>query len=580
MGKHKHVLLDEEERRKPKAYLEHRLFVPREYVTSAMKEQFTDVIEDYYDETDEDGEPRESRDLVVKSYKVGEDYVSFERGDLKKIEEIFAKQFKIVDNRSRPKLSHPIKFLGVKKEDGSGRWPLRPEQVKALHKMVDDFLYGILECPPRFGKTITATALVCELGLKTLILVNQEDLARQFEARFRSATNIGKLERKYGKQLIGYAVKWSEFKKFDIVIATWQKFHANRAKLKKYRNEFGLVIVDEVHRFASECSPSIVDNFNSKYKIGMTATPERKDRRDVIIKNIIGPVTVKGKTKQVPLYVRIVNTKFCPKFDRWNTYISKIMKSKTRNNLALKNVIADVKAGRHVLIVVTRVQHMEWFKQALLDTGIKADIFRGGAKNKRQRQQVIADATSGKIKVTIANRQLLTGIDVPLWDSVHCVIPSANPPNHYQEFSRVRTPREGKIFALLYDYVDAHPASNGCYRKRHGLYLNKDYGPIIFVDENLNPLAKQPSLRAIIDEANSKFGTPIYGDGASKMFSDNDDPDRAVAKRKGPPRQWNSYKHSWGGGSSGGSSWKNRNTGPSTRSPKEKGPTMRSWARK
>ncbi len=530
MKKRSSKLFDVEEK-KPVAYLEHRLFVPRKYVTREMKEQFTSVITDYYDEIDEEGEPREDRDLVVKAYKVGEDYVSFERGDLDKIHEIFADKFRIKDRRARPKFSQKIKFIGVKMKDGS-RSMLKPEQVKALNKLVDDYMYGILECPPRFGKTITAVALICHTGLKTLILVNQEDLARQFESRFRSSTNIAKLERKVGKRLIGYATKWSEFSKYDIVIATWQKFHANRKKLEKFRDMFGLVLVDEVHRFASECSPSVVDNFNSKYRIGMTATPERKDERDVIIKNIVGPVTVRGKTKQVPLFVRVVNTRFCPQFAMWNTYVSKLVKSKTRNKLIIENVVKDVKAGRHVLIVATRVKHMEQLKQALIDRGIKTDIFRGGVKNKKRRQAVIDEASSGKIKVTIANRQLLTGIDVPLWDAIHIGIPSANAPNFYQEFSRVRTPAPGKKFALVYDYIDACGASNGCYRKRHSLYINKKYGPINFVDANLNPLAKNPSLESIIQAANNPVGeTPIYGDGAKNLHSEGlDNPDR-VSKR-------------------------------------------------
>jgi len=543
---------DDEDSRRPVAYLEHRLFVPRRCVTQAIKEQFTDVIENYYDEFDEDGEPRENRDLVVKSYKVGEEYVSFERGDLRKIEDIFGRIVKIKDKRAKPKLKTRIRFLGVLKDKVTReRYPLRPEQIKALHKLVDDYMYGILECPPRFGKTITAVALICQTNMKTLILVNQEDLARQFEDRFRSATNVGKLEREQGRRILGYATKWKEFQEYDIVIATWQKFHVNREKLLKFRDMFGLVIVDEVHRFASECSPSIVDNFNAKYRIGMTATPERKDQRDVIIKNIVGPVTVRGKTKQVPLFVRPVNTKFCPQFGRWTTYVSKIMKSKTRNNIALDLIEKDVKAGRHVLVVATRVKHMEDIKASLLKRGIPTDIFRGGLANKKLRQQVIADATSGKIKVTVANRQLLTGIDVPLWDSAHILIPSANPPNYYQEFSRVRTPTPGKKFALIYDYLDAHPASNGCYRKRHTLYINKEYGPIQFVDENLNPLAKTPSLQRIIDAANDPTGTPIYGDGASGMFENNDDPDKTKAKqkRKGyiptPKKGWMKWQRKW-----------------------------------
>lgn len=538
---------------KPVAYLRNRLYISNDDVTKQMRRDYTTVIEDFFPEylEDEQGKPmlddynqkipREDRDYVLHGYKVGEEYTSFDRGNLRETAEYF-RGFKIVDQRSRPKLGFELRYIGVKNPETGERWPLRPDQVKACDKMLGE-MYGIMDCNPRFGKTICACKITCETGLRTLMLVGQVDLARQFMKRLRASTNIAAVERREGRVIAGIAKNLEDFQKLDICVTTWQKLHKNPGLANAIKKLFGLVIVDEVHAFASECSPKIVDRFWAKYKIGLTATPTRKDRREPIITNIIGPVTVKGRAKQVPLYVRPVYTKFCPQFSAWTTYMSKIAKSSTRNKLAVKLIAADVKAGRKVLVSCGLLKHMQEIARLLKAKGISCDIFNGQTKN---REQFFERACAGEFDVTIGNQQMLTGIDVPVWSSMHLLVPSANAPKFYQVFSRVRTPAPGKPNALVYDYLDACPASNGCYKKRHQVYRNPDYAPILFTDQLGNPLAKAPAYKAIIEAANrNEPGSIIFGDGSRvHASSQEDNPD--VYKKQISKTGWQKGHSRWG----------------------------------
>lgn len=517
---------------KPKAILKHRLFVPKEYVTQEMKDLYTDSIENALPETDEYGEPVLDRTLYLEGWRYHKKLrkYSFTRGDVAKYKEVF-KGFDIVDKTADVMLKYDIKFLGVLV---NGEYmPLYPEQKQAIKEMTQHH-YGILEAPPRFGKTTVMTKLITMYKRRTIVYIHQRDLGLQFEQEFRRCTDINDVEKRVGRKLIGLARSWEEVAKYEIAIVTWQKFHSGKggaAAIKRFSNSFGMTLVDEGHRFSSKFSSKVVDRFNTRFRMSVTATPDRKDQRDVIIKQIIGPVTVKGIKKQVPLRVNIVCTGFAPSFQRWSTYMSKIAKSKTRNKLCLKKVEEEVKQGHSVLIVTVLVKHILELVAQLRNRGIAAEAFYGGAKN---REDILRRAKTGATKVIVGMRSMLTGVNVPRWDTMHILAPTANKPNHYQEFSRVRTISPGKKYAMNHYYLDNCGAARGCYRTIHSNYINPEYKPISFVDKNGNVLMHQPSLKTINewsllagktddsgidDKANKRRPTSFVGGKASWGFA-------------------------------------------------------------
>lgn len=491
----------------PKVYLRHRLFIPQEMFNSELRKAFSVIIENYYPEFDEEGEPIEQRDLLIKGYKQhANGYVSLARGHLDKVWKHFDGKAQIVDQRSAPRLSFDLKWLGVKLEDGT-RGALKPEQDRFIGEMMDRG-YGMGEAPPRFGKTICMSNITCRAGLKTLVVVHQVELAEQFESEFRRCTNIAQEEHRLRRKLVGYCKSFADFEKYEICITTWNRFHApkpredadertvqmqvRRAKavaaaIAKLRNSFGLVLVDEAHRAASACFSAVVGQFNPWYRFGVTATPDRKDQLDAVIKLIIGPVVTRADEQKVLLRVRPIYTGFTPHFTRWHAYEAQIARDGRRNKLALELVEKDVKAGHSVVVVCKRTKHILEFTQALVARGIRAEAFWSGQKD---RKGLLERAKKGHTQVTVAYRGMLLGINVPRWSSMHILSPGNNAPNHIQEISRVRTVMEGKRYAVLRDYLDACGASNGCYKTRHKVYTDARRQPIIFEDENGSPIKK------------------------------------------------------------------------------------------
>jgi superfamily II DNA or RNA helicase len=537
--------VEQVKRELPKIVLRERLYIPKVLFTPEVRRAFSTIIENYYPEYDPDtGEVNENRDLLVKGWQnAGDDYISLARGDLDKVWEVFANKAEIVDRRAYPHLSFDLRWMGKLMPDGS-RSPLKPEQVPFIEGLLEKG-YGIGEAPPGFGKTICMSNMTCRLGMKTLVIVHQIELAQQFEAKFRSCTNVGAAEKALGRKLVGICRSKADFDTFDICISTWQQFHAPLPKadaeqwlidqqmrrrkageiaMRKLRDKFGLVIVDETHRAASSCFSSVVTKFNPWYRFGVTATPDRKDQLDAVIKLIVGPVVSVGEEKQILLRVRPVYTGFEAKFMKWYAYESQIMRDARRNKLAVELIEKDVKAGHHVVVVCNRTQHILQLVQALCKHNIRAEGFWSGQKD---RKGVLTRAEKGHTQVVVSMRAMLLGIDVPCWSSIHILTPSNNAPNHRQEVSRVRRIIPGKNFAVVRDYLDACSASNGCYTTRHQVYTSAKMQPVVFEDEYGNVM-KKISLayiksRAVQPRSSTKGATSLeeadrsFGAGGPKL---------------------------------------------------------------
>jgi superfamily II DNA or RNA helicase len=58
----------------------------------------------------------------------------------------------------------------------------------------------------------------------------------------------------------------------------------------------GLVIVDECHHIASEVFVQALPKITSKYMLGLSATPDRKDKLMHVINWFLGPLLYKSET--------------------------------------------------------------------------------------------------------------------------------------------------------------------------------------------------------------------------------------------------------------------------------------------
>jgi len=185
----------------PKALLREKLFVPCEYVTEKHLKAWTAFVPD-------PDKPDTEDKIELQLYKDLGSVYAFCSGDLAKVRKHFSPpEFKVIDKRVSPPMDFPITMhtaLYTPETDPQGA-------ERNQREVADEWIrfgYGQIMAPARFGKTITITDIVAQLGLKTLILSHQWDILDQFEKTIREHTDVEAIEKMAGRKLVARLDKW------------------------------------------------------------------------------------------------------------------------------------------------------------------------------------------------------------------------------------------------------------------------------------------------------------------------------------------------------------------------------------
>tara|TARA_B100001063_G_C16774586_1_gene564161 strand:+ start:3706 stop:5172 length:1467 start_codon:yes stop_codon:yes gene_type:complete len=147
---------------------------------------------------------------------------------------------------------------------------------------------GLLAIHTGAGKTVMALNIISRIKKKTLIIVHKEFLLRQWIERieqFLPDAKVGKIQ----ANILDIEGK-------DIVIAMLQSLSMKSYPAEVFE-DFGLTIVDEVHRIGAEVFSRSLFKAVTKYMLGVSATVNRKDGLTKVIKMFIGDVIYKKERK-------------------------------------------------------------------------------------------------------------------------------------------------------------------------------------------------------------------------------------------------------------------------------------------
>ena len=251
------------------------------------------------------------------------------------------------------------------------------------------------------------------------------------------------------------------------------------------------LLVSNCHKVGGICYAKTVNRLPARYRLGLTGTVERVDGREFLLRDIVGPVVAEGRVATIPCRVVITHTNIPIKytFGEPLPYLYKrIYANQERMEILLNDLQKDVDAGRYICFAFHRCsvrQLREWTDKIKM-LGIKAESFYGSCPD---REGVLLRARSGETRVLVCNSQMLTGLDVPRWDTYYSAFPTSNivfndegklSGNFYQEFSRIRTPfisedGKNKTEGLIRDYVDSNSMCYGSYKKRYRAYTNQQF---------------------------------------------------------------------------------------------------------
>jgi DNA excision repair protein ERCC-3 len=135
---------------------------------------------------------------------------------------------------------------------------------------------AVLANPAGSGKTVTAIGLMAKVDSPTLILVPQRSLVGQWKREILDKTTITE------DQIGEYHGDEKEMN--DVTIAT---YHMAGEKTSLFRNDWGLIVFDEVHHIPSKLFRKTA-SLQSTRRIGLSASPVREDSKEREIFALIG----------------------------------------------------------------------------------------------------------------------------------------------------------------------------------------------------------------------------------------------------------------------------------------------------
>ena len=329
-----------------------------------------------------------------------------------------------------------------------------------------------IESERKLGKKEAFVVMACGLGKtalvafdakwfmtnkdqKLLYLCNQNKTLYQAETTFREIT--GENENQFG--FLNGVEKNIEAR---YLFASFQTMKENLKKFK--RREFDYVVIDEAHHSPAETYQPIVEYFKPKFKIGLTATPERMDFKNIldlfggkntfelnIEKALALGLLPKINYKLIDLEVEDLETIIMDSRATLKDLDKRIFRPRRDEKIA--EIIAE-KINSHgikdprTVIFCNSIKHAELFSLLVPDSM----AIHSKLSNKEQEKR-IKMFRQGTLKTILTVDQFNEGVDIPEMNVVVFLRSTASSIIFYQQLGRVTRPYPEKESVLVLDFV-------------------------------------------------------------------------------------------------------------------------------
>jgi superfamily II DNA or RNA helicase len=339
--------------------------------------------------------------------------------------------------------------------------------VKEACQLLDKGEDFILQAPTGYGKTYLGAKMISHVKKRTLIITTKEDIIDQWKTALVATCGLKLSEIGVWRGILQPAPHQ------QVVVGLVQSIMKGPERYGKaaYMG-FGMVICDEVHRMGAEKFSEAMWWLPAWHRVGLSATPHRKDGRGQVFRAHIGPVLVKAKQDVMKFKVIVQGTgwkvprvhwygayqKMPHSFGRTMNVESKMGGSKQRNAMIVRFCKTAVVKGRHIIVFSSCISHLEALHAALVEGGI-LDIKIGWyvgltnyPKGIPKREKLAMRERAKVAPVILATYQMASeATDIPWLDCAVLATPRADVE---QIVGRIRRAWEGKKKPVVLDLVD------------------------------------------------------------------------------------------------------------------------------
>lgn len=374
-------------------------------------------------------------------------------------------------NRDSEKLKKALKSERVTERINSAAYfdikpfPFQDEILEKLQveRIVHKRFKNLIVAATGTGKTVISAFdfkrfKLQEGAVRLLFIAHRKEILQQALATFQGILkdiNFGNLW-----------VDGIEPEKYNCVFASVQTLNNRIDSLQLSSTFYDFIIIDEVHHIAAKSYRPILEKFQPKVLLGLTATPERMDGENILKdfcntiaaeirlpealnRRLLCPFQYFGISDSIDLSkMQWVNGKYLP---------SELSIVYTQNDRRVREIIAnlnkylkDSQDVRALCFCVTQ-EHAQFMAEKFDMAGYKADFLTSSRNNLRDdiRQKFVEKQINYLFVVDIFNE----GVDIPDIDTVLFLRPTESLTIFLQQLGRGLRLAEGKECLTVLDFV-------------------------------------------------------------------------------------------------------------------------------
>jgi len=315
--------------------------------------------------------------------------------------------------------------------------------------------FGTVVMPTGAGKTYVGLEAIFRTSKSTLICVVTEELAKQWSELISE-----KLSFKPGI----FTGRKKEIRPITVGI-----YNSVAKHIESIFDRFSLIIFDEVHHVPAATFKEIAFKAKAKYRLGLSATPERADGNHHLIFLTSGEVVYKVDYEQLlsmgflaPVRHHLIYVELSPEERKQMSRELLAARSDEERRLIEKKYALKAKAkiekvldllrsleGRKILVFTEYIDQAEEIYRRAKERGYRIELLIGKTTN---RAEIFDRFRRGDVNIIVTTRVLDEGIDVPDADVAIIVSGSGSRRQMAQRVGRVVRGAPGKV-ADVYEIV-------------------------------------------------------------------------------------------------------------------------------
>lgn len=332
---------------------------------------------------------------------------------------------------------------------------------------------------------------------KLLFVAHREEILTQSIDTFRAILK----DFNFGDLFVGSHTPRS----FDHLFISIQSFNSKQLHKNISQDFYDFIIVDEFHHAAAQSYQELLSHFKPKVLLGLTATPERMDGRDILNTYFDGRIASEMRLTEA------INRKllspfhyFCVtdtvdlstlKWSRGNYEIRELESVYTNNSIrsnqivkSLYKYVTDIEEVKG-LGFCAGVKHAKYMADEFNKRDIPAIALHGGS-SKNVRESAQSQLQAGKIKFIFVADLYNEGVDIPEVNTVLFLRPTESLTVFLQQLGRGLRLHDDKECLTVLDFVGQAHRNYSFEDKFRALVGKTKYSIEHYVDEGFSNLPK------------------------------------------------------------------------------------------